>query len=96
VARVSGFSTAHFSELFKKQEGTTFRTYLLRLRLARAKELLTGTDLSVKRIAELSGYGSPQYLSRVFRRIVGMTPLAYRRKILPDWFRKKRKTAAGP
>jgi len=95
IARLSGFSPAHFSELFKQREGMTFQKYLFRLRMTRTKELLTGTDLNVKRIAELSGYGSPQYLSRVFRRVVGTTPLAYRRKKLPEWFRKKRKVASG-
>jgi AraC-like DNA-binding protein len=89
VARASGYSRDHFSELFKTQQGVTFERYVFRLRLGRARELLTGTDLSVTRVAELSGFGSPQYLCRVFRRAVGTTPLAYRRRAMPDWARRR-------
>jgi AraC-like DNA-binding protein len=93
VARVAGFAPTYFSELFKKHEKVSFKKYLSRLRLERAEQLLTGTDLSVVRVAELSGHGSAQYLSRVFRRAHGVTPLAYRRGRLPEWFRKRRKDA---
>jgi transcriptional regulator GlxA family with amidase domain len=89
VARASGYSRDHFSQLFKTQQGVTFERYVFRLRLDRARELLTGTDLSVTRVAELSGFGSTQYLCRVFRRALGSTPLAYRRRLMPDWARRR-------
>jgi AraC-like DNA-binding protein len=85
VAKIAGFAPTYFSELFRKREGTTFERYVFSLRLERAKQLLTGTDLNVTRVAELSGYGSPQYFCRVFRRVVGATPLEYRGGKLPDW-----------
>ncbi|HEV8246454.1 MAG TPA: AraC family transcriptional regulator, partial [Polyangiaceae bacterium] len=52
------------------------------------------TDLNVTRIAELSGYGSSQYLCRVFRRVQGSTPLEYRRKLLPDWAQRRARKGA--
>jgi YesN/AraC family two-component response regulator len=88
VARVAGFAPTYFSELFAARQGTPFQKYVAKLRLARAQQLLQSTDFSVTRIAELAGYRGPQYLCRVFLRERGTTPLAYRKRILPDWFRK--------
>jgi AraC-like DNA-binding protein len=88
VAKVSGFARTYFSELFKERQGKTFQRYLFALRLERAKKLLTGTDLSITRVAELSGHRSTAYLCRVFQRAVGTTPLDYRRGIAPHQLRR--------
>ena len=61
------------------------------LRLERAKQLLTGTDLSATRVAELCGFRTPQYLCHVFRRAVGATPIEYRLGKLPHWAKPRRK-----
>jgi AraC-like DNA-binding protein len=87
VARVAGFSPSHFSKLFIQRERVSFEHYLRNLRLERAKQLLEGSDLGAARVAELAGFGSAQYFSDVFRDVLGMTPLAYRKKRL---FRRKR------
>ncbi|HEV8246591.1 MAG TPA: AraC family transcriptional regulator, partial [Polyangiaceae bacterium] len=88
VARVAGFARNYFSALFKRREGTTFEKYVLGLRLGRARDLLSTTELGVQRVAELSGLGSRQYLSRVFRRELGTTPSAYRKQRGPAQYRK--------
>jgi AraC-like DNA-binding protein len=88
VAKASGFARTYFSELFKERQGMTFQKYVFGLRVERAKKLLTGTDLSVTRIAELSGHRSTAYLCRVFQRVVGSTPLDYRRGIAPHQLRR--------
>jgi AraC-like DNA-binding protein len=80
VARVAGFAPTHFSSLFKQHQGTTFSQYVCRLRLGRARELLARTELDLGRIALLSGFRSREYFARVFRRVVGMTPMASRRR----------------
>jgi AraC-like DNA-binding protein len=85
VARVAGFAPKYFSDLFRKREKVTFERYLSDLRLERAKQLLSGTELSATRVAELCGFRSPQYLCHVFRRAIGMTPVEFRRDKLPDW-----------
>jgi two-component system response regulator YesN len=56
----------------------TFERYLRQLRIERAKQLLVSTDLDMQRVAQLSGLGTRQYLARMFRRVLGMTPLEYR------------------
>jgi AraC-like DNA-binding protein len=78
VARVAGFAPNYFSALFKRRERTTFQRYLGQLRIERAKELLTTTELDIQRVATLSGLGTRQYLARAFQRNVGTTPSAYR------------------
>lgn len=52
-----------------------------RLRLARVRELLASTDRSVADIAGASGFGTPEYMTAIFRRFEGVTPLRYRRRV---------------
>jgi AraC-like DNA-binding protein len=80
VARSAGFTASHFSKLFIQREKIPFERYVRRLRLERAKQLLATTALDSTRIAELSGFGSVFYFSRVFRAELGVTPLEYRRR----------------
>jgi transcriptional regulator GlxA family with amidase domain len=78
VAKLVGLTRTHFSKLFKIHEQKTFVEYVSDLRLARARQLLDDTELEVARIAELAGFRSAQYFSRVFRRAHGRTPLEQR------------------
>jgi two-component system, response regulator YesN len=82
LAKLAGFAPAYFSQLFKRREGVTFETYVLRLRVERAKQLLESTGLEALRIAELSGFRSAQYFSRAFRKLTGATPGEYRERIV--------------
>jgi len=82
VSRVAGFAPNYFSALFKQREGMTFERYIRQLRIERAKQLLASTDLDMQRIAQLSGFGTRQYLARMLRRGLGMTPLEYRARTL--------------
>jgi AraC-like DNA-binding protein len=78
VAKIAGFAPGYFCQLFKRRERMTFEQYLRRLRIEHAKQLLLGTDLSVERVGQLSGYALRHYFHRVFRRSVGVTPIAFR------------------
>jgi AraC-like DNA-binding protein len=80
VARVAGFAPAYFSVLFRKRMGMTFARRLGELRVERAKQLLSRSDLNLTRIAELSGLSSSHYLCRVFKRATGETPERFRSK----------------
>ena len=50
------------------------------MQLARAKELLTETDLPLKSIAGLTGFEHIEYLSVVFKRMTGESPGQYRKR----------------
>jgi AraC-like DNA-binding protein len=78
VARLAGFAPSHFSKLFIQRERVPFEGYVRALRIERAKQLLADTELDAARVADLSGFRSPQYFSHVFSRSLGVTPLAYR------------------
>lgn len=80
VARLSGTTPKYFSVLFRKRESITFERYVFGLRIKRAKQLLRSTDLDVARVARLSGFNSPQYFCRAFRRALGSAPMEYRRR----------------
>lgn len=67
---------------FTSYVGRTPHAEILRVRLARVKQLLAETDLSVEAIAELAGFDHPEYLSVAFKREVGVRPGAYRKQHL--------------
>ncbi len=68
----------HVSRLFR-EHGENFGDMLQRLRIERARELLDGTGLSIKEIAERCGFHSAGYFIKAFRRESGTTPGASRR-----------------
>lgn len=81
MARAAALSPVHFARQFKLSTGTTPHRHLLRLRVERAKRLLAG-ELSIAEIACRCGFSHQEHLTRVFGRIAGATPSAYRRQIL--------------
>jgi two-component system response regulator YesN len=80
VARIAGFAPSHFALLFKRSEKASVSRYVRRARIERAKELLQGTDLSADRISSLVGFNLRHYFHRVFKEVVGVTPMQYRRR----------------
>lgn len=75
----SGFTRSYFMALFKKRCGEAPYARITRLRLAKAKVLLRGTDYPVAKIAALCGFSSPNAFANVFRRDTGKTPGDFRR-----------------
>ena len=70
------------SELERRMKGLLGRTIqgeLTRVRIVRAKALLTDTELTIAAIAERSGFREPKYFSEVFRKHEGITATDYRR-----------------
>ena len=69
-----GHSYGHLCRLFRQYHGVTPVAYLNAMRVERAKILLRNSQYSARDIATMAGFSSPQYFSRVFRRLTGMTP----------------------
>lgn len=78
VADHVAISKNYFSELFKKNTGQTFIDYLIRLRLSHASELLRTTTLKIYEIAEMSGFNDVKYFSKVFKKVMKVSPAEYR------------------
>lgn len=64
---------------FHKEVGENFSTYIRNYRLAKAKELLIGTQLKQYEIAGKVGYSDAKYFARVFKECVGMSLAEYRK-----------------
>ena len=82
LAEIAGYSRFHFTRLFGQYEKCSPKSYLSNLRIWRAKELLSTPELAVKDIAGQCGFADPSYFCRQFRKIVGLSPGEYRRRIL--------------
>lgn len=73
-----GYSRARFFALFKQHTNMTPSEYLRNIRIDKAKEMLIQTDFSAKHIGKVCGLGDPAHFSRLFCKLTGYTPLAYR------------------
>ncbi len=78
VAEKSGFSPTHFSYLFHKEIGMTFKSWLESIRIEHAKRLLESGDMKVLEVAMECGFGSASHFIRAFRENTGVTPKAWR------------------
>jgi LacI family transcriptional regulator len=100
VDDVVGQVTASRSVLerrFRKVVGRTINNEIVRVRLNRAAELLTETQLELKVVAQKAGFGSTSYMHDVFREKLGRTPGEYRNgHRSPDGPRQPRTTLAQP
>jgi len=79
LATAAGLSRAHFSRVFSRHVGVGPLEYLTRVRLQRALTLLRGTFLPLDEIATQCGFENASYFGKVFRKVLGLTPIAYRK-----------------
>jgi AraC family transcriptional regulator len=80
LAARAGVSASHFRRLFVDSLGMTPHRYVTQLRLQRASELLTQTDVPIARIASECGFDSQSHLTTSFSRVHGLTPARFRRQ----------------
>ena len=82
MAHCAGLSTSHFLETFRKSTGESPHQFVLRQRVERAKEMLRDAEMRVLDVAVACGFKTQQHFARVFRRICGASPTAYRYEVL--------------
>lgn len=76
----------YLSKVFKEQYGLPVNAYLLQYRVTQSKLYLRFTDKSIEQIGFEVGIADANYFSRVFKKIEGITPGAYRKM----WMNKQR------
>lgn len=72
------FNPYYLSQLFKKKTGESYLTYVTKIRMKKAKELLMTTDLKIYEICNQIGYESTRYFNKTFEKLVGCRPTEYR------------------
>jgi AraC-like DNA-binding protein len=78
VAKSVRISANHLSEKFKQVTGTNFVDYVARTRFQKACGLLRDVDLRISEIAFAVGFQSLSQFNRVFKKLSGKSPSAYR------------------
>ncbi len=75
---------SHLSTTFKQRTGQNLSTYLTELRIRHAAGLLRDTSLTIAEIGHRSGYDSPKYFAKVFKRKTGLRPSEFRNLAAAD------------
>jgi AraC-like DNA-binding protein len=83
VARICNLSPFQFSRNFKKENGITFRDFVVKLRIQRAAQLMRESGASVTEAAFVVGFNDLSYFARMFRRQLGVSPSQYRGEAEP-------------
>ncbi len=84
IADALSFSPSYISHAFKNTTGYSPVQYLIRCRIGLAQTLLISSDMSVTQIAARVGYANSNHFQTLFKQMVGISPLQYRKKYLKD------------
>ncbi|OPJ63376.1 response regulator transcription factor [Clostridium oryzae] len=80
LADVVYLTPSYLSALFKKEVGKTISDYIVEVRIEKSKEYLKDNRLKLLEVALNVGYSDPNYYTKVFKKITGITPSQYREK----------------
>jgi AraC family transcriptional regulator len=85
LAQMVQLSPGHFFRAFRCSFAETPRSYIVKSRVMRGQQLMLNSDLSLTRIALEIGMCDQAHLCRTFRRVLGISPNAWRRQNLSHW-----------
>jgi AraC-like DNA-binding protein/mannose-6-phosphate isomerase-like protein (cupin superfamily) len=80
IANTVNLSVSHFASVFKRSTGFSVIEYFNQLKTQKACQYLQFTDLRINEVADRLGIEDPHYFSRMFTKIVGMSPNKYRNR----------------
>ncbi len=83
LASHTGLSIAHYSKLFTQKTGFSPIDHFIQLKIQYACQLLDISQMYVKEVAHRVGYEDPYYFSRIFKKVMQMSPVEYRKRDKP-------------
>lgn len=81
MAACAQLSRHHFADKYKKLTGISPVKHFIHLKMERACYLLDTTHHSAKQISAQLGYSDPLYFSRLFKKVIGISPTEYRKRL---------------
>jgi AraC-like DNA-binding protein len=78
IGKIVNYDSTYFSKRFKTELGMSYTDYLFHVRMLRAQELLSETDMPISDIVTQCGYTDFSYFSGRFRQFCGVTPHEWR------------------
>ncbi len=81
ICKAVGYSKTYLSKLFHEQSGYTLAHYIVLKKISAAKEMIREGRLNFSEISERLDFDNPQYFSRVFKRVAGMTPTEFKNSL---------------
>lgn len=81
IAKLFYVNISYLCQIFKKETGYTITEYINKLRIEQARSLIHNADLPLGEICERVGFTDYCYFNKVFRRIVGKSPLQYSKEL---------------
>ena len=90
MAKIAEVTPHHLATLFTRETGLSPHQYVLRVRIERAKIHLKDDGLSIAEVSRLIGFRTQEHFTKVFRRVVGLTPSEFRKELADDASRDTR------
>jgi AraC-like DNA-binding protein len=84
MAKIAELTPHHLATLFTKATGLSPHQYVLRVRIERAKSHLTDDRSSIAEVSKLVGFRTQEHFTKVFRKVVGVTPSEFRKELADD------------
>lgn len=81
IAAQAFMNPDYLSRIFKRETGLSISDYVLQERIARAKELLSKTEMPVSSVATAVGYSNFSHFTKIFRKYTDRNPMDYRQYI---------------
>jgi len=81
LADLSHVSSSEFSRAFRREQGTTFKHFLLTYRIAKARDFLAEPQMTISEAAYSVGISDTSYFARLFRRLTGITASQYQERV---------------
>lgn len=73
-----GYSKSYLCELFHEQTGETLAAYAVKMKIKVARRLIREGNLNFAQISDTLAFDTPQYFTRVFKRVTGMSPTEFK------------------